>query len=980
MQVDGFPPGWAQCLEDCRQTGALSPSAFYSRKALREASAGWHLEAAGLPTLYGARVRPLGHQLYAARRVLHDRLQRFILADEVGLGKTIETGLILQALWHQRPGMPVLVIAPGSMVRQWWRELYLRFGSRVFTFVDISATSEQELRRRLDSSRLIVSMTALGLKPGLCDRLAQKAWQTVVVDEAHHLNAAHPLYGWVHSLCRRADHVLVLSATPSRRRAGGLAALLSLVAPDEYSPQDEAAVEARVSSRRRIWESMVDLEADLKDAEADLSAVERDDIEDMAQRLDGKVRANPRVVKLLKKAAELPPAPALDKLHSALAYAREVWRLDNRIIRTRRSTLDSLEQRFSQRILHAELIYEAGAGEMELCSLLDRLPTPASADQQAWISVLHRVAATTPSLMGQLLQIRQEALKGDKTPAADTGFAVSWQSDPGPVEEKYLLANAALRCPALPPPAQSGQLEEMTWLKRAAQLVKVWSTTDQSVPARHRRAAIWLQEEMAQDPSRKFLVFTQDFFVVEEFADHLQQLGGLKVRCFHHMMGDDEQEEAALDFTSPAKGVNVLVCDELGGEGRNFQEAWAVLHLDLPLSPMRLEQRIGRIDRIGRPAQEPVRSVVLLGPSRTEQILHRVQRDVFGVYTQSIGGLEFMIPGLVKQLQAGLLEQSSRAEELLQNLKAQVESFRQEELEFSGLELSTSKAELLRAMELAKSLENPGERPSAIIHWLRALGVKVERDGLNLKVQHQAQWLDSPIPGVEGDGHFRATLQRKKALEHEAAQFLQPGHRLVDGALTMLEDSLLGRFAFFRKKVAPRYRGRFLAMALLVDEFVELSLELPAGMVARARGVAGRQARLIVLEWEQNTRRWSRLYDPMLLKALEEPFSFRLGDEDISDQRARLLKDAEFFPSLGLAIREAVDRVSKEVNDLGMNASKKLERAWKPDLAYYQVLLEEGEEAERQRAKKEMEIRRAVLKKMASLSPRLDALAIVTLA
>src|SRR3546814_20697823 len=70
----------------------------------------WCAASGGLPAMLGARVLPLGHQIYAARRVLFDRTPRFILADEVGLGKTIEAGMIIQALQAERPDFSVLVV------------------------------------------------------------------------------------------------------------------------------------------------------------------------------------------------------------------------------------------------------------------------------------------------------------------------------------------------------------------------------------------------------------------------------------------------------------------------------------------------------------------------------------------------------------------------------------------------------------------------------------------------------------------------------------------------------------------------------------------------------------------------------------------------------------------------------------------------------------------------------------------------------
>src|ERR1019366_440969 len=135
----------------------------------------WHTQTAGIPSLMGMRIEPMGHQLYALRRVLSSRRPRFILADEVGLGKTIEAGLVLQSLIQEKPDLRVLIIAPGSMSRQWFSEIYLRFGARAFGLLeaeDLSRRGEEAgkfVRARLAGGRVIISTTALMASPTLCN-------------------------------------------------------------------------------------------------------------------------------------------------------------------------------------------------------------------------------------------------------------------------------------------------------------------------------------------------------------------------------------------------------------------------------------------------------------------------------------------------------------------------------------------------------------------------------------------------------------------------------------------------------------------------------------------------------------------------------------------------------------------------------------------------------------------------------------------
>tara|TARA_Y100000588_G_scaffold354109_1_gene408077 strand:+ start:2508 stop:3713 length:1206 start_codon:yes stop_codon:yes gene_type:complete len=184
------------------------------RSRMREHLWRTHDISEGIPSLTGARIKPLAHQIYAVRRVLLDSKPRFVLADEVGLGKTIEAGLIIAALTSKKPKMRVLVIAPGSMSRQWFRELYLRFGAVVYKHLDLFefkrlATNESDRLREFknilsDHRRIILSTTLLehlGTEYLLADQpLMPVAWDMVVIDEAHQHPPDTPLYKFFHTL------------------------------------------------------------------------------------------------------------------------------------------------------------------------------------------------------------------------------------------------------------------------------------------------------------------------------------------------------------------------------------------------------------------------------------------------------------------------------------------------------------------------------------------------------------------------------------------------------------------------------------------------------------------------------------------------------------------------------------------------------------------------------------------------------------
>jgi hypothetical protein len=135
-QLQPVPPDRANPISIFRTNSWGSTKAFRRRQSFLKMLDMWRTQTAGIPSLMGVRIEPMGHQLYALRRVLSSRRPRFILADEVGLGKTIEAGLVLQSLIQEKPDLRILIIAPGSMSRQWFSEIYLRFGARAFGLLE----------------------------------------------------------------------------------------------------------------------------------------------------------------------------------------------------------------------------------------------------------------------------------------------------------------------------------------------------------------------------------------------------------------------------------------------------------------------------------------------------------------------------------------------------------------------------------------------------------------------------------------------------------------------------------------------------------------------------------------------------------------------------------------------------------------------------------------------------------------------------
>ena len=808
------------------------PHHFFARLNLSFTRTQWYEASEGIPTLRGARIRPLAHQLYAARRVLEDRSPRFVLADEVGLGKTIEAGLVIQALLSADPRLRVLVVAPGSMSRQWLCELYLRFGGHAFVHVSggDAATTTVERRRQLDAPRLIVSTTALLVNQRFANALADRRWDLVVVDEAHQISPQHVLYPTMRELSAHSNGFLALSATPSKREVRGLAGLLALVAPEAHALDDGSALATKLMDRRGIWRALastVDILGAAREESED-GQPDRETIEFLIDDWTDVLPGEPEVAQMLDRARE-GEVEALDEL---VAYVQEHYRIDQRILRTRRRTLDALGTRFAHRELQF-VDYDPSAPELLLAEHLDRLPTLATpTTAQILLRILFwQGLCATPRAFVDLLERRLQALDHDAVGDADA-YANALASDPGPGEQEQLESSLIMNTPALP--------RERAWLEAALGLGREWLAAEPDVCARHREVMKWLGEFLATASKSKVLVFAQNRSTVCEFIAVLRSQGpNWGAEAFHHGMDDRELEESAHRFQRDSRH-RILVSDELGGEGRNFQMAACVVHLDTPLSVGRVEQRIGRLDRMGRDPKYPVRSVVVRGPSRVERALQDMHESAFHVFTDSVGGLEFVLPRLQTMMYTAI-GSNGDLDEITRQMKVEVDSTLADVDEDFELSLDSSKRQLELASELAELFEGPaaGDEERVLRHWLGTLGVDTRRDRQKIMFKWTAGTLSEPLPGfdVADGGTPFGTFDRSTALKDESLHYFAPGHKLIDAALAALSSSRQGRATMLSRDLGPRHRNELFIVLLGISRLDESDWDeqgIPAGLRTKA--------------------------------------------------------------------------------------------------------------------------------------------------
>jgi ATP-dependent helicase HepA len=905
-----------------------SPPAFFARRGLLQQLKVWYEDTEGLPTLTGARVRSMAHQIYAVQRVLWARTPRFVLADEVGLGKTIEAGLILQALMATKPDLSVLVIAPGSMTRQWLCELYLRFGARPFQAVS-------DLKQPF-GQQVIVSTTTLNRQPADWTQLTSRHWGMVVIDEAHQHPPGSPLFGLYREISQRCDGILVLSATPSKRELRGILGLLSLVAPDQYHPDDERRLRELWAVRQDIWDRL-GYHQSLRDA-PDFLEMPPSEFGAIAEDWKPLLQGDDEAARLLER-LENGERAAFDELE---AYVQEHYRVDHRIIRTRRRTIQSLGQRLCQRTLEV-VEYAPTAEEALLVDHVEsRVPEVAQLDpaRRALAATYLRLVRSGPGRCLKALEMRQSALRH----ASSRPGARSWWdellSDPSP-EEEELLGDHILREVAPFP-------DERPWLDHAVELARAWSRGG-PLGARHRRAIEWIDAHLKAHPAQKLLVFTEDREIARGFAEALGRHIGRTVEAFH-WVGSDAEEERLKRITSEfqrSPSRPVLVSDELGGEGRNFQMAEAVLHLDCPWAVARLEQRIGRLDRIGREADRPVRSVVFLGGGAIEREIHKVHADIFRVHERSLGGLEFLLPDLQRRIFECALAGPSAMETQREALALLVErALRDADKDFDQ-SLDTSKHELERAGELVEILEEIDGvvRMEPIQYWARTLGLRAEaRDGQDGTPEYRFAWtpseLNASLLGWEGTAarHDTGTFDRYQALEREDLQFFAPGHRLIDAQVRALGTAHVGRLTVFGRELGRAHSGKVFALILVhfdLDATLWTDEPFDTGLMARARRRLYPEVieRSLMLRLEAPEES-GMVEDPALRRAIEADYKGRGSAQPVNAGALANFDAGSLSTALERAMKLAVEDASIERGGYADDALTELEQDLAPEMGF----------------------------------------------
>jgi ATP-dependent helicase HepA len=692
-------------------TGQIDPSSWFLLRYETWLRLQQHQQSP-VKGLMGGRTSLIPHQLYIAHDSANRSAPRIMLADEVGLGKTIEAGLILHHRLINGLTHRVLIIVPESLLHQWLVEMLRRFNLRFSVFdearcleelnddgldEDDSAahSSEDDNNPFLTEQLILCSQRFFSDYPRRQQQALQAGWDMVLVDEAHHLEwseqAASPEYRFVEQLGLLSPSLILLTATPEQLGKESHFARLRLLDPDRFYSF------AAFVEEERQFEPVANA-AKLLLAEQTLDKQDQQNLT--------KLLKDDNVSGLLKNLNDpLKSADARDALIKILLDHHGTGRI---LFRNSRQTVQGFPER--ERYGYA--------------------------------------------LTGQ---------QNDIDLQQDPRFI--WLVDKLTASVKKTQSSASLR----------GQ--------KALLICK------------HAQTAIDLEQT-------------------------LKNRAGIASAVFHEGMTLIERDRAAAYFADQESPARLLICSEIGSEGRNFQFVHHLILWDLPTNPDLLQQRIGRLDRIG---QKHIIQIHIPYLENTEQhCLYRWYDEGLNAFRSNNSAAQPVADKLHDEL-AEVLHNNNQADIDAFITKTQTLSIEIETQLHNGrdqlLELNSCRKE--SADELIDQL-NAYEHEGVLWPYMEDVfecyGVDTEfhspdcfiiRPSDHLRVSH--------FPGLSEDG-MTVTVNRQIALAREELQFMTWEHPIVTAAMDLVLSSETGNAAISVVRHSDLKAGQFLLECLFIVE------------------------------------------------------------------------------------------------------------------------------------------------------------------
>jgi len=729
-------------------------------------------------------IRTLPHQIEAVyQAMLPQPRLRFLLADDPGAGKTIMAGLLVKELKLREVVERILILCPAPLTIQWQDEM-LRWFGEPFDII-FSAVDQQQLTNPWQRSSQIVSSIDYAKQDDVRERVWQQKWDLVIIDEAHKCSArtssggqnreskvtTTKRYDLVSRLTSQADHVLLLTATPHHGDEDKFAHFLRLIDPDLF-PEPHRLGKQATAIRKELFRlgkdspwSLRRLKEDLKDANGKRLFPDRHTNTVTFCLNDDEYTLYKSVTAYIN---EFIPQQTGQRRSSA-ALTRTV--LQRRLVSSTCAIHESVKRRLKKQE-----------------------------------DLLEELEGLSPAQRGKRLAILQGRLPDAEQDEDDLDDTVRDQ-----LVDEY---TAALEIEQLH--AEISALKELVEQAR-----RVRENANDSKLAALKKCLGEAQFLGLKDGRGKLLIFTEHRDTLGYVRDHLERWG-FSTCEIHGGMNPHERKRAQEVFRT---GAQVCIATEAAGEGINLQFCHLMINYDMPWNPTRLEQRLGRIHRIGQDrdvyafnfvatdsedGQPIVEGRILLRLlEKLDQMNEALEGRVFDVIGEVLSLNDVNLPDMLRDA----AYDPRRLDEYLDQIDRINPAKLKEYEEATGIALARSHVDFSafqrRNLEVEERRLMPRYVEAQFVAAAKEVGLRVEprADGL-WRVEHvlaglRSERLSSVQKIGKAESSYRKITFHKHHLEqdtHLDAALLGPGHPLyaaVDEKLNECLSGLIGGIGFF---------------------------------------------------------------------------------------------------------------------------------------------------------------------------------------
>ncbi|NVM18715.1 MAG: DEAD/DEAH box helicase family protein [Candidatus Lokiarchaeota archaeon] len=609
-----------------------------------------------------SRLSLMPHQINVAHRLSEEYFPRIILADEVGLGKTIEAGIYIKEMMARNLAERILIIVPATLVKQWQFEMQNKFN---IEFIIYDGKKIKELKKRgthrsaevlqnpFYYDNLIICSLQFARNRKYIDLLSQISWDIVIFDESHHLrrylinattgNYRETLnYDLARNLSLTTESLLLLSATPLQLHSFELYSLIELIQREAFDNFSDFEHFRKNMPFINLLTANINQIDKLNNFEVkntikllkNLNHVNKNktDKEILDQLTDDEFKLN-----LLKK---------IEKDHTLSQF----------LIRNRKKNVFS-EDFINERVVKT-IIVNPTKQELELYNeirlYLAKIYNTSTSKENIGIgfiiTTLQKLLTSSKHAFLKSLERRIDQIERQKNLSIEMN--ILREEDPEyyelELEDEFIDSEVTFNGESESP--RKEEKAEINFLNQE-KILKDFYAKLNALPydSKCQKLVELVGQIYRQNPTEKILVFTQ-------FVDTLLYLKELLnsqeeeyfIETFYGGLDKVQKDEAVERFRTNEKFA-ILISTEIGGEGRNFQFARILINYDLPWNPMKLEQRIGRLDRIGQKSKKIyIYNFYLEGTIETD-IMFALDKRIH-LFEESIGQLEPIIGKIEKDI------------------------------------------------------------------------------------------------------------------------------------------------------------------------------------------------------------------------------------------------------------------------------------------------------------------------------------------